>query len=262
MNKATQILLTQPSADIVDTAPRLFCFSHAGAAADRYQSWVGDFAPTLDVRAVTLAGRGALSEIEPISSWNTLIESTAAQIEPLTDLPFALFGHSFGALVAYETARRLLDIGKPPQLLAVAGRAPHCVAETPPIARLPRDAFLRAVADMGGTPEQVLSNASLTEKLLPALRADFALLESYDSANAAGNRPLPCPVLALGSDRDRLVGFREVMEWRRHTAARFECRIFPGDHFFPFTNPNVPDALFDYVDGALNEQGERFQQTG
>ncbi|MEX0320472.1 MAG: thioesterase II family protein [Ruegeria sp.] len=262
MDRSFEISISAPDAGLVDDAPRLICFPHAGGSADKFQKWVGEFSPHIELRAVTLPGRGGLTGHPPITAWDGLAQTVAERILPLADRPYALFGHSFGALLAYEAARAMQRLGQPPAILAMAGRAPQCTTSGPGISDLPDEAFLAELAAMNGTPDEVLANRALTDRLLPAIRADFALLECYDAGAAAAHDPLACPILALGSDRDPQVSFREIIEWRHRTGASFDCRIFAGDHFFPFTNPGFADALFDYIDGALNEQGTYFEQAG
>ncbi|MCV6584558.1 MAG: alpha/beta fold hydrolase [Marinibacterium sp.] len=242
-------------------AGRLICFAPAGGGDARFHDWMAAFAPVLDVRAVTLPGRGRLMDLAPPSDLSAVIGAITDRIQPLSDRPMALFGHSFGALLAYEAARRLEAAGAPPQILVVAGRAPQ-MALPSRISALPRAAFLREVAAMQGTPPEVLSDAGLMDRILPALRADFGLYESYDSAAATSHAPLSCPILAFGGDDDPQVPLDAILGWRHRTRRRFESRIFAGDHFFAFTNPQVADALFDQVDGALNEHSKGIARAG
>ncbi|MEM9126394.1 MAG: alpha/beta fold hydrolase [Pseudomonadota bacterium] len=259
---SVEIALTPHEATHVGLTGRLFCFPHAGGAGERFQDWMSGFAPVLDVRALNLPGRGALLNQPPMRSWPDLIESIVTRLMPLTDRPFALFGHSFGALVAYETARALSEQDRHAQLLAVAGPAPQMAARRIAISDLPRRDFLRELAVINGTPPEVLGNESLMDRIMPALRADFALLETYDAAGAEHHAPLFSPILALGSDDDPQVPFQSILGWRHRTRARFECRLFSGDHFFPYSNPDFADSLFDYVDDRLNEHSKDICRAG
>jgi surfactin synthase thioesterase subunit len=259
---SVEIALSPHDAICAGLSGRLLCFAHAGGAGERFQDWISGFAPVLDVRSITLPGRGALSDHAPVESWPSLIAAVVTRVLPLTDRPYALFGHSFGALLAYETARALGAKGRPPNLLVVAGRAPQVAAQGTKISGLPRAAFLKELEAIDGTPVEVLSNANLMDRALPALRADFTLLERYDADGAENHRPLDCPILAVGSDNDLQVPFGSVLGWRHRTRLRFECRLFTGDHFFPFSNPDFADSLFDYVDGSLNEHSKDFHRAG
>jgi medium-chain acyl-[acyl-carrier-protein] hydrolase len=145
--------------------------------------------------------------------------------------PFALFGHSMGALLAFELARELRRIDAPaPVLLAVSGhRAPHIPPDMEPIGRLPHDAFLERLARLGGIRDEVLDNRELTLTLLPAVRADLMAVEGY---RYAPNDPLGCPIAAFGGLHDRVVRATDVGAWRKHTAASFTLTMLGGGHFF------------------------------
>ncbi len=259
---SVEIALTPQNPTHAGLSGRLVCFPHAGGAAERFHDWMSGFAPVLDVRAVTLPGRGRLLDQPPMDHWPDLIESVLAGIQPLTDRPLAVFGHSFGALLAYEITRALDDQGKPPDLLVVAGSAPQMARRDRTISGLPRSRFLSEIEAINGTPPDVLSNADLMDRFLPALRSDFALLETYDADRASKHPPLSCPILAVGSDNDPQVPFHSILGWRHRTRSRFECRLFAGDHFFPFSNPDFADTLFDYVDDALNEHSKDLHRAG
>ncbi|WP_298932811.1 alpha/beta fold hydrolase [uncultured Ruegeria sp.] len=259
---SVEIALNPHDATCAGLSGRLLCFPHAGGAGERFQDWISGFAPVLDVRSITLPGRGALLNHIPVESWSSLLAAVVTKILPLTDRPYALFGHSFGALLAYETARALGAKGRVPNLLVVAGRAPQMATHEVAISGLPRVAFLKELEAIDGTPADVLANANLMDRVLPAVRADFTLLERYDADDAENHPPLDCPILAVGSDNDPRVPFDTVLGWRHRTRLRFECRLFAGDHFFPFSNPDFADSLFDYVDGSLNEHSKDFHRAG
>ncbi len=146
-------------------------------------------------------------------------------------MPYVLFGHSHGALLAFEVARQLRRLGhaEPRCLIVSACRAPHRQRLLPPIHDLPVDAFLRELRCLGGTPEEVLCSAELMEIMLPALRADFAANENY---LYRPDRPLACPIFAYGGAEDQIVSEQELASWRDQTTAVFVIRAFPGDHFF------------------------------
>ncbi|MES0861730.1 alpha/beta fold hydrolase [Ruegeria sp. SCPT10] len=259
---SVEIALTPQNPTHAGLSGRLVCFPHAGGAAERFHDWISGFAPVLDVRAVTLPGRGRLMDQSPVESWPDLIESIVTRLQPLADRPFAIFGHSFGARLAYEVTRALADDEQAPNLLIVAGPAPQMAQRDRKISGLPRPAFLAEIEAINGTPPEVLANTDLMDRMLPALRADFALLETYEADRASKHSPLPCPILAVGSDNDPQVPFHSILGWRHRTRSRFECRLFAGDHFFPFTNPDFADTLFDYVDDALNEHTKDLHRAG
>jgi surfactin synthase thioesterase subunit len=165
----------------------------------------------------------------------TLVPRVIAEIEPYLDRPFALFGHSVGALVAYETARALCAAGRTPVRLFVSGqRAPHLPGRTPPRHALPPVEFEAALARLEGTPTEVLRDADLMAVIVPLLRADFSLEETY--AHAPGE-PLEIPTTVFGGADDPEANLDELNAWQRHCRHACEVRIFQGNHFYLRTNP-------------------------
>jgi surfactin synthase thioesterase subunit len=145
--------------------------------------------------------------------------------------PFALFGHSFGALVAFELCCRLAEtIGTEPLCLFVSGRRPpQLPSRQPPAHALPRDAFLARVEQLHGIPPEVLADRALMDAFLPALRADYQVNETYVP------RPIvarPIPIVAMVGERDPLASVGEMLGWRDLTSTRFSLSVFAGDHFY------------------------------
>jgi surfactin synthase thioesterase subunit len=156
-------------------------------------------------------------------------------LRPHLDGPFAFFGHSLGALLAFELARQLERKGGPsPVHLFVSGHAaPQIPDDRPPTYNLPQEAFIDKLRAFGGTPDEVLAHDELMELLLPMLRADFQLSETY--IYAAGE-PLSCPITALGGVRDPYVTRDDLAAWCEQTESDFAVRMFPGDHFYLNSN--------------------------
>jgi len=167
----------------------------------------------------------------PFTQLSALIPELACALRPYLDRPFAFFGHSLGGLVSFELAQQLgRDYGLSPVHLFVSGcRAPQIPTPRQPIHALPEPAFLDELRRLNGTPETVLENAELMQLLLPVLRADFALLETYVYAPKP---PLDCPISAFGGLQDREVSCDELEAWGEQTNAAFSLQMLPGDHFF------------------------------
>jgi surfactin synthase thioesterase subunit len=214
-----------------DAPERLFCFAHAGGGAGFFRLWGGALAPEIDVRPVQLPGREWRLDEPPYRRIDALVEPLRAALEPHLDRPYAMFGHSMGALVAFEVARRLGDGVRPgPSCLIVsARRAPQLVGDDRQLYRLPDDQFIAEVARLGGLPHEVLAEPELRDMLLPALRADYEAVETY--------RPLPggrlrCPVVAYLGAGDPEVDRGSLTGWGDVTTGEFTVREFPGDHFY------------------------------
>ena len=210
---------------------RLFCLPYAGAGASVYGAWPASLPDTVEVCAVQLPGRERRLGEPLFDDVRRLIPALCDGIAPLLNGPFALFGHSLGALLAYETALALRrDRGLSPARLFVSGhRAPHLPRRHPRIHHLPDRAFVDELCRLNGTPAEVLAAPELLELVLPPLRADFRMAETYAPSSGGG---LSCPLVALGSTEDERVSLATLEPWREVTSGPFELVMFPGDHFY------------------------------
>lgn len=210
---------------------RLFCMPHPGSGASAYICW-GELLPRrIELAVVQLPGREDRLAEPPFTEWAALVDEVATSLEEHLDRPFALFGHSSGALLAFEVARRLDRTRRvQPTVLIVSGEpAPQLRDPGPPIHDLPDREFLKELRRRGGTPAEVLEDEELMELLVPTLRADLATWETYRFADG---EPLDCPVVAFVGDEDRDVPAAAVRGWSEQTRGDFRLRTFGGNHFF------------------------------
>ncbi len=210
---------------------RLFCLPYSGAAANIYYPWSDILPSSWEVCPVQLPGRGARMA-EPLAvSLGPQVEALADGLLPYLDKPFAFFGHSMGALLSFELARRLRRAAAPlPVHLFVSGHpAPQLPDRNPPLHALPQGQFLEKLRELNGTPEEVLQHQELLELLVPILRADFAVCETYVYQ---AEPPLPCPISAYSGLGDDYVNRHELEAWQAQTTAPVKVRMFPGDHFY------------------------------
>jgi medium-chain acyl-[acyl-carrier-protein] hydrolase len=212
-------------------ALRLFCFPYAGGHAQIFRTWPAGLSSHIEVCPVQLPGRGRRFA-EPLVSG--LVELARASVEGLAAEwtgRVAFFGHSMGALLAFEAARLLESQYKiSPVLLMVAGaRAPHVARQDRNVAELPEEEFIDELRRGYGTPPEVTANRELLGLVLPVLRADFRNVETY--RYAPGPR-LACPLVAFGGLADPGAPPEDLRAWEQHTAAGFSCCFLPGDHFF------------------------------
>lgn len=209
---------------------RILCFPHAGGTALAYRSWRASAAPRLDFCPIELPGRATRISEPPFRSMADLIENLSETLQPLLQVPFAFFGHSVGAVVALEAARRIrARDGKSAVHLFVSGRAtPEPVPPDRHLHRLPDGALLAELGRLGGTPAAVLEHRQLMSALLPAIRADLALVETRD-ASPVGR--LACPITAFAGVDDPSVGSGELDGWREVTDGIFRLFWLPGGHF-------------------------------
>jgi medium-chain acyl-[acyl-carrier-protein] hydrolase len=210
---------------------RLFCFPYAGAGALVFRPWAAALPAWIELCPVQLPGREARLQEPPFTEWAPLVEAAGRGLSPDFDKPFAFFGHSMGALLAFELTRWLRRQGGPsPVHLFLSGReAPRATRERRWVHDLPEVEFLAEMRHLNGTPPEVLAHAALMEMLAPMLRADFSIGERYVYGEEA---PLACPVTALGGRADPSVEEARLAAWRAETSGPFAMQMFSGDHFF------------------------------
>lgn len=213
---------------------RLFCFPFAGGGAQSFRSWPDALPSSIEVCPVQLPGRESRMKEAPYSNVIPMVEALAEAIRPCLDKPFAFFGHSMGAIIAFELARKIRhDYALLPESLIVSARvAPQLQIPRDPINKLPPAQFLEALKALKGTPKEVLENEAIMELVTPLLRADLAVHEEYEYSKEA---PLECPILAFGGLQDTEANRESIDAWREQTAGSFILRMLPGDHFFPVT---------------------------
>jgi medium-chain acyl-[acyl-carrier-protein] hydrolase len=167
----------------------------------------------------------------PFTRLSPLIQALAHALFPLLDKPFALFGHSLGALVSFELARHLRrQYGlHPVRLIISAGPAPQIACRDLPMHTLPDGELVAKLRRLNGTPREVLEHEELMEIVLPFLRADFALYETYVYSTEP---PLNCHISTFGGLQDTNVSHSDLEAWHDQTTGSFSLRMFPGDHFF------------------------------
>lgn len=216
-----------PRADL-----RLFCFPYAGGGAKIFQKWADGLPRTVEVRAVQLPGRENRMTEPALTGMPELVESISHAMQPYIGQPFAFFGHSMGAKLCFEVALNLRkQFGVEPLRLMVSGsRAPHLPSMDTPMYQMPEPEFIEKLRDLNGTPREVLEHPELMRLLLPTLRADFQVIETYMPEPCAP--PLDCPLTAYGGLQDAEVTRADLEAWRRYTNASFTVRMLPGDHFF------------------------------
>jgi medium-chain acyl-[acyl-carrier-protein] hydrolase len=193
--------------------------------------WPKLLPPDVEVWAVSLPGRGARFQERPFSRLRDLLDALLPVLLPELQEPFAFFGHSMGALIAFETARRLCGMGAalPSQLVVSARPAPRFAARRAPIHELADEEFIEELRRFGGTPAEAMENDELMKLVLPVVRADFALVETYFYAKAS---PLPVPIWAFGGAEDERIPRELLAGWKEETCADFALELFPGGHFY------------------------------
>ena len=216
--------------------PTLICIPHAGGGASAYSRWAQELAPAAAVRVVQLPGREIRRRETLASNLRAAVADLYEQVKPHTDRPFALFGHSMGGLMAFELAHALhqtLD-RSPLRLFVSACSAPDLTQIEPPFTHLADGSFTDELCRRyGGIPAAILDDADYMAAILPALRADFGILESYAWK---ARPPLDCPITAFGSENDPVIPLDAVRAWIGQTAAGFDMNVLQGGHFYLQSN--------------------------
>jgi medium-chain acyl-[acyl-carrier-protein] hydrolase len=212
----------------LDPRARLFCLPYAGAGASLFRDWRP--APDTEVWAVQLPGREDRFSEPALTGLGSIVDELATAVAPLTDLPYAFFGHSMGALLSFELTRELRRRGLPaPRRLFMSAFG---AADLPPrrerLARLPEAAMLARLREMAGSSSTLL-DPEVLQVMLPMMRADFTACEEYVFAAEA---PLDVPITAFCAVDDPEVDLSEMVEWWRHTTAGSAVHTFEGGHLY------------------------------
>lgn len=210
---------------------RLFCFPYAGGNASIFEPWARELR-NVDVVAVQLPGRGVRFAEKPLESMTEIVAAFADAFEHLSPMPFAIFGHSNGALIGFEVARELRRRGNGDlkHIFLSAAKAPHLPKRRGKTYDLPYDQFIDELRSINGTPEEILTNKSLMALVVPALRADFKINQTYQY--------VPEVRLAVSASlftglKDVAISDSDMLAWQEHLASdNINYKVFQGDHFF------------------------------
>jgi medium-chain acyl-[acyl-carrier-protein] hydrolase len=210
---------------------RLICVPYAGAGVSVFHNWVDSLGEGVEVCAVQLAGRDTQTGLPPFRRVTALVDSLVTSLDFSFDLPFAIFGHSLGGLIAFELARALRAHDKPAprHLFLSACRAPGRPGPWP-MHHLPEDAFVRELRTRyDGIPSAILRDPELLRHFLPVLRADMEMVETWRDA---GGAPFDFPLTAFCGTEDREIARVDVEPWNEQTGARTDLHMINGNHFF------------------------------
>ncbi|MFJ7243061.1 thioesterase II family protein [Kitasatospora sp. NPDC098652] len=220
-----------------NAALRLVCLPHAGGSPGLYREWAALFPPEVELVLPCPPGREDRMDDPAPADLPALVGEFAAGLAPLVDRPWAVFGHSMGATVGHELALELVRRGhRPPVHLFVSAREAPQYHHGGSTHLLDDDSLCAELVGLGGTDAQLLAMPEVRRLVLPAVRGDYRLIETY-RARPAG--PLPCPVTALVGADDTELTAEEADGWRRWTSAAFELLTFPGGHFYLSAQPGA-----------------------
>jgi medium-chain acyl-[acyl-carrier-protein] hydrolase len=211
---------------------RLYCFPFAGGSASVYHPWSERPPPGMELAAIELPGRHERLNEPRFTDMRQLVPFIAQAVAQDTAAPrYVFFGHSMGAVLAFETIRELRRSGAAlPEILAVSGRsAPHLPSEAPRLHLLPDDEFISKVTEIGGIHPELIAHQEFMKFILPMLRDDFAMAETYEYTPGP---QLNCPVIGFSGADDPLATLPGICAWNELTTGGMTVREYPGRHFF------------------------------
>ena len=228
---------------------RLFCLPYAGGGAITYNRWQNRILEGVEVVRVQLPGRETRLREPLFTRLASLVDVLVDELIPWINGPFMLYGHSMGALLAFELARRLRRrYSRLPAHLFVSGyQAPQLPPVEPPFSHLPEAEFIDRVRQYGGLPDLIAQNEELLEIFLPILRADFEMTETYFYKE---EDPFEFPLTAFGGMNDPKMNRERILPWSAHTSRRFDAHFFPGGHFFLMDSESM---VLDQINRQLKE---------
>jgi medium-chain acyl-[acyl-carrier-protein] hydrolase len=218
---------------------RLYCVPHAGGGASLFRRWQSELPEDLEVCGIQLPGRENRSREPPLSDLASIVWGLGQALHPTAlSGPFVLFGHSMGALIAFELVRWLQEHHRirPVHLIVSGCNAPHVRGPKPTPADRDDAALFAELRRLRGTDPILLNNSEFVDLLLPRFRADYMAYRLYEYSDGP---PLNCPITACGGIHDSDVTREGLQAWEKHTVAGFELRLFPGDHFYLTTHQHL-----------------------
>ncbi|MDO0924387.1 alpha/beta fold hydrolase [Streptomyces sp. TG1A-8] len=252
---------TAPSTDLwirrfrpaPEAAEQLVCFPHAGGSATFYLPVAAALSPRVDVLAVQYPGRQDRRNEPGPASVADLADRITDALAAWDDRPLTFFGHSMGALVAFEVALRMERAGTGPVRLFASGRRAPSRTRDEKVHTLDDDGVVAELRALAGTDTQFLEDEELLRMVLPAIRSDYRAVETYRCAPGAA---VSCPITVLTGDADPKTSLDEAGDWEKHTSAQADVRVFPGGHFFLSERPaEVLAVLNGHFDAAAARRG-------
>ncbi|MBV9449641.1 MAG: thioesterase [Streptosporangiaceae bacterium] len=213
-----------------ESKAQLVCFPHAGGSASFYFPVSAALTPAIDVAAVQYPGRQDRRAEPNVCSIPDLADAIFDAIRPLATRPLAFFGHSMGAILAYEVAVRLENSGAAPlaRLYVSGRRAPSCQRQES-VHQRSDQAIIAELEHLSGTSSDLLADPEALAMILPAIKSDYRAIETYRPLEA---RAVRAPVTAIIGAEDSRVTVDEAKAWHRYSTASFDLRVLPGGHFY------------------------------
>lgn len=231
---------------------RLVCFAHAGGGAVVFSEWAAELPESIELITVRLPGRESRLAEPAFQDWAALIGELQVQLARFVEPPYALLGHSFGAMISYELAQLAGEDDAPRQLVLAGCAPPGTPRLVPELAALPEPELIKGLRGYGALPDEVVNSQSLLSLLLPMVRADLGLAESWPRRPG---RPVRVPLTVLSGRDDPIAPPAQCQQWQQWALAGFEHHALPGDHFFLHAQRSAVLALVTATLTGLTGQG-------
>jgi len=240
---------------------RLFCFHHAGGGASIFADWQSALGPKIAVLPVQLPGRERRIRDARITDMAALAAELDEHLGPHMDAPSVLYGHSMGALVAWNLTRHRAERGRrlPEALLIGAANPPHLPPVSTTLRGLSRDRLIQWLLDTGGMSPMVLKYPDWVEAAASLVRDDFDLCNSHRHAGQRGAAPLPVPIHGFAGRSDTVVGAETVRGWLEHSERPGTLYTVPGGHLFIRESA---DRFLNLLSGLLARIGSEAWEGG
>jgi medium-chain acyl-[acyl-carrier-protein] hydrolase len=239
---------------------RLFCFSYAGGNANTFRNWPRYLSEQIELIAIQYPGRATRFKEKSIDSMGEMVDQLLDHLKSeFNEKPYAFFGHSMGASIAFELARKIANENNssgrkltPPSHLIVSGRRgpkAKIEKERKPIHNLPQEDFLKRLRELNGTPEELLQHDDLMDLMEPILRSDFKLVETW---KYKPQEVLSIPLSIYGGKDDQHIDEGSLNAWQLESDASSNIEVFPGDHFYLLQHEQrlvekINNDLVDYL---------------
>lgn len=237
---------TNPRASI-----RLFCFHHSGGAASIYYPWIEMLSPNIEMILIQFPGRENRFTEPLINNLQEIVAQLTEGFSFYKDKPFFVFGHSLGALIAFEFIKsvHLCYSVNLRYMIVSAAKAPHLPFRMKHFSKLDNKTLIEELKIYNGIDERILGNDELLELFLPIIKNDLSVYETYQFIKS---KPLPCDILTLSGIHDQAVSKEEILEWSAYTTQKFDHLSFPGKHFFIKENQQSILTLINQIGDRLS----------
>lgn len=215
--------------DLNNPSLKLFCFPYAGGNSSIFRNWKQFSSHDISILPIEMPGKGRRFGEVPFDCVEKLVADCSKWFQNNVKTDFAFFGHSLGGLIAFELTKALENVNNGPKLLVLSACSSPSFSKPIKDRIISDSELIQTLANLNGTPKQLLENKEFLECMLPILKADFKMFNNYIPSP---RKTVNCPILALSGTEDSLVDFQAMADWQNYTANSFALKVFDGDHFF------------------------------